>query len=55
MVSPPAKVLLRVGTAAATVTQAPVLLVACDVPYPEPLNGVRPVADCSMMSSTAAS
>lgn len=25
--------------------QAPVLLVACDVPYPEPLNGVRPVAD----------
>jgi Beta-ketoacyl synthase, N-terminal domain len=27
-------------------TQAPVLLVACDVPYPEPLNGVRPVADC---------
>lgn len=28
------------------VTQAPVLLVACDVPYPEPLHGVRPVADC---------
>ncbi|MEN9626896.1 MAG: hypothetical protein RJA10_122 [Pseudomonadota bacterium] len=27
-------------------SQAPVLLVACDVPYPEPLNGVRPVADC---------
>ena len=26
--------------------QAPVLLVACDVPYPEPLHGVRPVADC---------
>jgi hypothetical protein len=25
--------------------QAPVLLVACDVPYPEPLNGVRPIAD----------
>ena len=25
--------------------RAPVLLVACDVPYPEPLNGVRPVAD----------
>lgn len=25
--------------------QQPVLLVACDVPYPEPLNGVRPVAD----------
>jgi hypothetical protein len=24
---------------------APVLLVACDVPYPEPLHGVRPVAD----------
>jgi len=26
--------------------QAPVLLVACDVPYPEPLHAVRPVADC---------
>lgn len=26
-------------------TQAPVLLVACDVPYPEPLHGVRPVSD----------
>jgi Beta-ketoacyl synthase, N-terminal domain len=26
-------------------TQAPVLLVACDVPYPEPLHTVRPVAD----------
>ena len=26
-------------------TQAPVLLVACDVPYPEPLHAVRPVAD----------
>jgi hypothetical protein len=26
-------------------TQAPVLLVACDVPYPEPLHGKRPVAD----------
>jgi Beta-ketoacyl synthase, N-terminal domain len=26
-------------------TQAPVLLVACDVPYPEPLHSVRPVAD----------
>ena len=26
-------------------TQAPVLLVACDVPYPEPLQAVRPVAD----------
>ncbi len=25
--------------------QAPVLLVACDVPYPEPLHGVRPLAD----------
>jgi hypothetical protein len=25
--------------------QAPVLLVACDVPYPEPLHAVRPVAD----------
>ena len=25
--------------------QAPVLLVACDVPYPEPLHTVRPVAD----------
>ncbi len=24
---------------------APVLLVACDVPYPEPLHGVRPIAD----------
>jgi Beta-ketoacyl synthase, N-terminal domain len=24
---------------------APVLLVACDVPYPEPLHAVRPVAD----------
>jgi hypothetical protein len=24
---------------------APVLLVACDVPYPEPLHSVRPVAD----------
>ncbi len=27
-------------------SQAPVLLVACDVPYPEPLHAVRPVADC---------
>jgi hypothetical protein len=26
-------------------SQAPVLLVACDVPYPEPLHAVRPVAD----------
>jgi hypothetical protein len=26
-------------------TQEPVLLVACDVPYPEPLHAVRPVAD----------
>jgi Beta-ketoacyl synthase, N-terminal domain len=26
-------------------TSAPVLLVACDVPYPEPLHTVRPVAD----------
>jgi hypothetical protein len=26
-------------------TQAPVLLVACDAPYPEPLHAVRPVAD----------
>jgi hypothetical protein len=26
--------------------QAPVLLVACDVPYPEPLHGVRPLPDC---------
>jgi Beta-ketoacyl synthase, N-terminal domain len=26
-------------------TRAPVLLVACDVPYPEPLHAVRPVAD----------
>jgi hypothetical protein len=26
-------------------TQAPVLLVACDVPYPEPLHAIRPVAD----------
>jgi hypothetical protein len=26
-------------------TQAPVLLVACDVPYPEPLHSKRPVAD----------
>ena len=26
-------------------TQAPVLLVACDVPYPEPLNTLRPVED----------
>lgn len=25
--------------------QAPILLVACDVPYPEPLHSVRPVAD----------
>ena len=25
--------------------QAPVLLVACDVPYPEPLHALRPVAD----------
>jgi Beta-ketoacyl synthase, N-terminal domain len=24
---------------------APVLLVACDVPYPEPLHGVRPITD----------
>jgi hypothetical protein len=28
-----------------TVTGAPVLLVATDVPYPEPLHAVRPVAD----------
>jgi len=26
-------------------TGSPVLLVACDVPYPEPLHAVRPVAD----------
>jgi hypothetical protein len=26
-------------------TQAPVLLVACDVPYPEPLHRVRPLPD----------
>ena len=26
-------------------SQAPVLLVACDLPYPEPLHAVRPVAD----------
>ena len=26
-------------------TQAPVLLVACDMPYPEPLHALRPVAD----------
>lgn len=26
-------------------TQAPVLLVACDVPYPEPLHALRPLAD----------
>ncbi len=26
-------------------TQAPVLLVACDVPYPEPLHALRPIAD----------
>ncbi len=26
-------------------TGAPVLLVACDVPYPEPLHALRPVAD----------
>lgn len=26
-------------------TCAPVLLVACDLPYPEPLNAVRPVTD----------
>jgi len=26
-------------------TQAPVLLVACDVPYPEPLHALRPVDD----------
>jgi hypothetical protein len=26
-------------------TQAPVLLVACDQPYPEPLHAIRPVAD----------
>jgi hypothetical protein len=26
-------------------TAAPVLLVACDVPYPEPLHGVRPLPD----------
>jgi hypothetical protein len=25
--------------------QAPVLLVACDLPYPEPLNALRPIAD----------
>lgn len=25
--------------------QAPVLLVACDVPYPQPLHGVRPLPD----------
>ncbi len=26
-------------------TQAPVLLVACDMPYPEPLHALRPLAD----------
>ncbi|MDE2148078.1 MAG: beta-ketoacyl synthase chain length factor, partial [Burkholderiales bacterium] len=26
-------------------TRAPVLLVACDLPYPEPLHALRPVAD----------
>lgn len=26
-------------------TRAPVLLVACDLPYPEPLHGVRPLSD----------
>ena len=26
-------------------TNAPVLLVACDLPYPEPLNALRPVTD----------
>jgi Beta-ketoacyl synthase, N-terminal domain len=26
-------------------TQAPVMLVACDVPYPEPLHALRPVED----------
>lgn len=26
-------------------TQAPVLLVACDLPYPQPLHALRPVAD----------
>ena len=31
-------------------TQAPVLLVACDVPYPEPLHAVRPVADVLAMA-----
>jgi len=29
----------------AVATGAPVLLVACDVPYPEPLHGKRPVSD----------
>jgi len=36
--------LLEAAVQAAS-TGAPVLLVACDVPYPEPLHAVRPVAD----------
>lgn len=28
-----------------TVTRAPVLLVACDMPYPEPLHALRPLPD----------
>jgi len=33
------------ATAQCLSTQAPVLLVACDVPYPEPLHALRPLAD----------
>lgn len=36
--------LLEAAVQAAS-TRAPVLLVACDVPYPEPLHALRPVAD----------
>ena len=31
-------------------TRRPVLLVACDLPYPEPLNALRPVADIFAMA-----
>lgn len=30
--------------------QAPVLLVACDVPYPQPLHGVRPLPDTAAVA-----
>ncbi len=38
------------AAAQAQATQRPVLLVACDVPYPEPLHGVRPLPDSAAVA-----